>query len=78
MVQQPARRGDQHLDAGPQRFFLRPHSGTAHEKAGAQGGVVSEPQKHVVDLLRELARGRDDQRFRQTPGQTKELVKDRQ
>jgi hypothetical protein len=38
--------------------------------------VVSEPQKHVIDLLRQFARGRNDQRLRQTSGQAKKLVKD--
>jgi hypothetical protein len=39
MVQKPARRGDQDLDAGPQRPFLRPHGRTSHEQAGPQRRV---------------------------------------
>ena len=41
-------------------------------------GVVGQAQADVVDLLGQLARGRDDQRLRRAARQVQELVQDRQ
>ena len=78
VVEQPARRGDEDLDAGAQRFLLRPHRRAADEQADAQLGVVRQAQADVVDLLGQLARRRDDQRLRRAARQVHELMQDRQ
>ena len=66
------------LDAGPQGLLLRPHGRAADEEADPQRRVVGQAQADVVDLLGQLARGRDDQRLGRAAGQAEELVQDRQ
>ena len=66
------------LHAGPQGLLLRAHGGAAHQQADAQRRVVGQAQADVVDLLGQLAGGRDDQRPGRAAGQAQELVQDRQ
>ena len=56
VVEQPAGRGDEDLDAGAQGLFLRAHRGAAHQDADAEVGVVGQPEADVVDLLGQFAR----------------------
>ena len=78
VVEQPARRGDDQLDAGPQRLLLRPHRRAADHDAAAQRRVVGQGQQHVVDLLGQLARRREDERLGDVAGAVEKPVQDRQ
>ena len=45
VIQEPAGRGDEHLDAGPQRLFLRPHGRAADHEADLERRVVARPRQ---------------------------------
>ena len=78
VVEEPARRGDEQFDAGPQRLLLRSHRRAAHDDADPQRRVVRQAQQHVVDLLGQLARRREDQRLGHAVRHAEEPVQDRQ
>ena len=78
VVQEPAGRGDEHLDAGAQGLFLRPHGRAADKDADPQGRVVGQAQANVVDLLGQLAGRRQDQGPCHARGKSQQLVQDRQ
>ena len=78
VVEQPARRGDHDFDAGPQRFLLWPHRRAAHQNPDPQGRVISQPETHIVDLLGQLARRRDDEGLGRAVRKAQEIVQNRQ
>jgi hypothetical protein len=64
VIQQPPGRGDDDVDAGLQRAGLRLDRHAAVDGDARHRRVIGEALDLVVDLGRELARGREDQRAR--------------
>ena len=64
VIEQPARRGDDDVDAGLEGALLRLHRHAAVDGDARDGRVIREALDLVVDLRRELARRREDQRAR--------------
>ena len=64
VIEQAAGRGDDDVDAGFERAFLRLHRHAAVDGDARHRRVIREALNLVVDLRRELARGREDQRAR--------------
>ena len=64
VIHQPARRGDDDVDAGLQRAFLRSHLDAAEHRRRRHRRVVGQADERVLDLHRQLARRRQDQRAR--------------
>ena len=62
VVEQPARRGDQHLDAGLQLERLRLHVDAAEHHRGAAAGELGVLLDVVGHLVGQLARGQQHQR----------------
>ena len=61
VIHQPARRGDDDVDAGLERALLHAHLDAAVDRRARDGGVVGEAVDFVLDLHRELARRREHQ-----------------
>ena len=59
VIDQPARRGDDDVDAGFERALLRAHLDAAVDRRAGDAGVVREAVDFVFDLHRELARRRE-------------------
>ena len=59
MVDEPARCGDDDIDAGLQRAFLRRHLDATVDRCAGDRRVVREAVDLVLDLHRELARRRE-------------------
>jgi hypothetical protein len=68
VVQQAARRGDQHLDAGLEGQRLRFHVDTAEDHRRAQLRVLGVLLDVLGHLVGQLARGRQHQRAHRVPG----------
>ena len=64
MVEQPARRRDEDVDARAKRVLLRPHADAAEDRGRRERRVDGELLELLEDLRGELARGREDQRAR--------------
>ena len=62
VVEQPPRRGDDDLAAVAQRALLRAHVDAADDRDRAEADVVAEREHLLVDLQRQLARRREDER----------------
>ncbi len=62
VIEQAARRGDENLHAAAQLLGLRIHVDTAENDRAAQRRVLRVLGDVVVDLVSQLARGREDQR----------------
>ena len=62
VVEQAAGRRDDDLRAGLDRVLLRAELDAAHHADRGEADVVAERQRLLVDLQRELARGRKDER----------------
>ena len=83
VVEQAARRRDQHVEAAAQRIDLRLHADAAEDGGRAQGRVRAVVLEAVEDLRREFARRRQHQHARGATGRArrafrKELGQDRQ
>ena len=61
VIHQPARRGDDDVDAGLERALLHAHLDAAVDRGAGDVRVVGEAVDLVLDLHRELARRREDQ-----------------
>ena len=59
VIHQPARRGDDDVDAGFERALLHAHLDAAVDRGAGDGGVIGEAVDFVLDLHRELARRRE-------------------
>src|SRR5688500_14514921 len=66
MIEQTSGRGDEHVDAAAERMLLRPHPHAAVNRGAGEWRVYGEIAQMLVDLCRELARRREDQRARDT------------
>src|SRR5207248_3312835 len=64
MIEQSAGRGDEHLDAPPERGFLRTHRDAPVDRRAADAREAREPATVLVDLRGQLARGREHERAR--------------
>jgi hypothetical protein len=62
VVEQAARRGDEDVDAAPQAVDLRLHADAAEHHHRGQLGVLAVRAHALLDLRREFAGGREDQR----------------
>ena len=61
VVEQTARRGDEHVDACLERLELRPEADAAEDGGAAEVGVLAVDADGFLDLEREFARRRDDE-----------------
>ena len=64
MIEQPARRGDDDVDAAAERVLLRAHAHAAEDRGAGDRRVHGEVVEVFENLRRQLARGREDQRAR--------------
>ncbi len=64
MIEQPARRGDDDVDARLERALLRGVADAAEHRRPREPRVLREGDELLVDLRRELAGGREDERPR--------------
>ena len=64
VIQQPAGRGDEDVDAAPERRLLRTHADAAEDGGAADAREARELVPVLVDLRGQLARGREDERAR--------------
>ena len=64
MVEQPARRGDDDVDAGAERVLLRAHADAAEDGGAGDRRVHGELLELLEDLRGELTRRREDERAR--------------
>ena len=64
VIHQPARRRHHDVDAGLQRAFLRAHLDAAEHRRGGHRRVIRQADQRILDLHRQLARRREDQRAR--------------
>ena len=78
VVEEPARRGDDHVDAAPERVLLRPHADAAEDRRAGERRVHGELAEVLVDLRRQLARRREDERARRAAPLAEEPLQDRQ
>ena len=62
VVEEPAGRRDHDLRPGAERALLRPHVDAADDRHRRDADVVAERQRLLVDLQRQLARRRQDER----------------
>jgi hypothetical protein len=68
VIEQPAGRGDDDVDAGLEGALLRAHRHTAVDGGARDRRVIRKPLHLVVDLRRQLARRREHQRARRFVG----------
>src|SRR2546422_3386925 len=61
VVEQPARRRDDHVDAAPERVLLRAHADAAEDRRSRERRVHGQLGEVRVDLRRQLAGGGEDQ-----------------
>jgi len=61
-VEQATGARDDNLDAAAQRVNLRHHADAAVDGGAAQSRLPAQSNERLVNLFRQLARGRDDQR----------------
>ena len=78
VVEQPARRRDQHVHPGPERVLLRPHPDAAEDRRAGDGGVHGELVQLLENLRRQLARRREHQRAGGAAALIDEAMQDRQ
>jgi len=64
VIHQPPRRGDDDIDAGLERTFLRAHFDASVDRGARDGRVVREAVDLVFDLHGELARRREHEHAR--------------
>src|SRR5437763_1362432 len=62
VIEEPAGRGHEDVDAGPEGMLLRPHGHAAVDRGAGDRRVHGEIAQMLVDLRRELTRRREDQR----------------
>ena len=77
VIEQPARRGDDHVHAAAKGVFLRPHSDAADDHRGGQRRVRGESVELFDDLRGELTRWREDERARFSARASEKLVENR-
>ena len=78
VIEQPARRRDDHVDASAERVLLRTHPHPAVDGCPGERGVNGKRIEVFEDLRRELPRRREHQRARDAARPSNEAVKDRQ
>src|SRR5690242_20365143 len=64
VIEEATRRGDDDIYAGSQRVLLRPHADAAIDRRAGERGVDRELREMLLDLRRQLAGGREDERAR--------------
>jgi hypothetical protein len=78
VIQKAAWRGDDHVHACPERMLLRAHAHAAVYRRGRQGRVHRERIQVLMDLCRQLARRREDERPCRAARPRDQLIHDRQ
>ena len=78
VIEQPARRGDDDVDAAAERVLLRPHADAAEHRRAGDRRVHGEGVEVLEDLRRQLARRREHERARRPPRLVDQPVDDRQ
>ena len=78
VIEQPARRRDDHVDAAPERMLLRTHADAAEDRRAGDRRVHGEVLQVLVDLRRQLARRREHERARDAARAVDQLVQDRE
>src|SRR5207249_295988 len=78
MIEQPAGRRHQDVDALAERLLLRPHADAAEDGRAGQIRKAGEPFEMLDDLRRQLASGGEDESAGGAAGLVDETVKDRQ
>ena len=78
VVEEAPGRRDDHVDAAPERVLLRAHPDAAEDGRAGHRRVDGELLEVLVDLRRELARGREDERARRAARLRHEAVEDRE
>ena len=78
VVEEAAGRRDDHVDAAPEGVLLRAHADAAEHGRAGHRRVHRELLEVLVDLRRELPRGREDERARGAARLAHEAVQDRQ
>ena len=78
VIEQPARRRDQDVDAAAEGVLLRAEPDAAEHRGARDGRVRGELAQVLLDLRRELARGREHERARDAARLPHDAVHDRQ
>src|SRR4029079_18381631 len=78
VVQQTAGRGDEHVHPAAERLLLRPVADTAEDGRAGEARVPPELLPMLVDLLRQFARGSEDEDARGPARAPEKPVEDRQ
>ena len=78
MIEQPAGRGDDDVDAAAEGMFLRAHPDAAEDGRGRQRGVHGESGQVLGNLRGELPSRRQHQRPRRPARPAHQLMQDRQ
>src|SRR5690606_27950782 len=78
VVEKPAGRRHDQIDALPERLLLGPHSDAAEHSRARERGVPGQVHEVVMDLRRQLAGGGDHQRVRSAARPLQQLVHDGQ
>ncbi|MNC86857.1 hypothetical protein D3C83_25430 [compost metagenome] len=68
VIEQPAGGGDENIDAAPQRLDLRIDADAAIDERRPQWKVLAVDAHALLDLRREFAGRREDQRPNRMPG----------
>ena len=78
VVEQPPRRRDDHVDAGPEGVLLRPHRHAAEDRRAGERRVDRERVELLEDLRGQLTRRREDQRAGPAARLVHQVVQDRE
>ena len=78
VIEQPARRRDEDVDAAAERVLLRAHAHAAENRGARERRVHRELAQVLLDLRRELARRREHERARDAARLPDDAVHDRQ
>ena len=78
MIQQPARRRDDDVDAAAEGVFLRSHADAAEDRRGRERCVDRHVREVLEDLRRELSGGCEDERARRAARLRDQLVENGQ
>ena len=78
VIEQTSGRGDDDVDAAAEGVLLRPHADAAVDRGAGQRRVHGQLAQMLVDLRRQLARRREDQRARRAALLADQPVENRQ
>jgi hypothetical protein len=78
VVEEPARRRDDDVDASAERGLLRAHADTAIHRGAGEAREAGKIPAMLVDLRGQLPRGRDDERARDAARLAVDVLQDRE